>query len=487
MAFGNPVTRWIYDHSPSFVRDYAASIYSKQSGQRKFGPKFYEHLADLERTQWYRNDELALLQQEKLRRIIGHAGRFVPFYRQQFSALGVNPADLRDRASLARLPVLEKSTVQAQGREFRSELFPGSKGVIEGHSSGTTGRPIDVVIEIDYLKMEKAFLWLQRSWCGVKLGDRTAYFTGHPVVPARRQSPPFWVFDRSENRLMFSLQHLSRENLPAYAEQLRQFNPAQLVGYPTAIYLMAVHLCDAGITSVRPRGIFTASETLLPHQRQTMEQAFGCKVMDLYGQAEYCGMIMQCEQGSYHVQEEYGAVEILKKNGDVAGPGEIGELICTGLNKLAMPFIRYRTGDTAVPKAGTCACGRGGALVERITGRMEDVVVTPDGRFLSRLDFVFKEMPHVQEAQMIQETKKSLRIRVVPRAGFSKADEERITANLRERAGDGMEFHFEIVDHIPRLANGKFRYVISKIPLDLAGVQQTGEAAGVSAEENKTL
>ena len=40
---------------------------------------------------------------------------------------------------------------------------------------------------------------------------------------------------------------------------------------------------------------------------------------------------------------------------------------------------------------------------------------------------------------------------------------------------------------IPRLANGKFRYVISKVPLNFVGARQTGELTGVSAEEEKTL
>ena len=485
MAFGNPLTRFVYEHSPMALRSFMATVYSRGRGKKKFGPKFDEALAHLQRTQWYSNEQLRELQDEKLRRVIEHASRHVPYYQATLAALGLSAQDIRGREDLHRLPIINKAIVQPRLQEFRSTVHAQDAEVI--HSSGTTGKAIDVAVERDYLKLEKAFLWLQRSWCGVKPGDRTAYFTGHPVVPVKRTRPPFWIFDGSENRNFFSLQHMSAAHLPAYAQELAKFNPLLIVGYPTAIYLLALYLCDAGITTVRPRGIFTASETLLPHQRETMERAFGCPVMDLYGQAEYCGMIMQCERGSYHIQEEYGVVEILAQDGQPAKPGEIGEVICTGLNNLAMPFIRYRTGDTAIPRAGTCACGRGGALVERITGRMEDVVVTPDGRFLSRLDFVFKEMPFVQEAQMIQETKTLLRIRIVPREGFSQADQDRIAANLRERAGDGLQFQFEIVDHIPRLANGKFRYVISKVPLDLAGARQTGEVVGVAAEENKTL
>jgi phenylacetate-CoA ligase len=196
---------------------------------------------------------------------------------------------------------------------------------------------------------------------------------------------------------------------------------------------------------------------------------------------------MQCEQGNYHVQDHYGVIEILDPHGSPAKPGEMGEIICTGLNNMAMPFIRYRTDDTAIPKPGHCPCGRGGALVERITGRIEDIIVTPDGRYLSRLDFVFKEMPNVKEAQLIQETPQSIRLRLVAGPAFSQSDKDRIAANLMERAGSGIRLQFELVDSIPRLPNGKFRYVISKVGLNFGGLRQTGEVVGVAAEEEKTL
>jgi hypothetical protein len=57
MAFGNRVTRWMYDHSPPPVQELVAGIYSRGRSQMKYGAKFYEYLTDLERTQWYKDKE----------------------------------------------------------------------------------------------------------------------------------------------------------------------------------------------------------------------------------------------------------------------------------------------------------------------------------------------------------------------------------------------------------------------------------------------
>jgi phenylacetate-CoA ligase len=487
MAFGNRITRWIYNHSPALAQNFMTTAYSRGRSRVKYGPRFYEYLTDLERTQWYANDQLRILQDEKVRRLMWYVAHHVPYYQALFQELGIRPQDIQSSDNLVCLPCLEKDTVQARLGDFRSLLYRNPHSVEHFQSSGTTGKALDVYVSLDCVQMEKAFTWLHRSWGGIKLGERLAAFVGFPVVPVRRRRPPFWVHDRVEDRMIFSLQHMSKANLPAYADQLTRFRPVFIAGYPTAIYLMALHLCDAGITSVRPKAVFTASETLLPHQRLVIEQAFGCKVFDWYGAVELIANIVQCERGNYHIKAEYGVVEILNPDGTPTPPGQIGELVCTGLNNMAMPFIRYRVGDTAVPKEGVCPCGRGGRLVEHITGRIEDVIVTPDGRYLSRLDFVFKGLMNVAEAQMIQDARDHLRVRIVRRPGYTEQDTAQILSNLRERLGNDIRIELEPVEHIPRTANGKFRYVVSKVPLDLAGARQTGEVLGLTAEEEKTL
>ncbi len=487
MAFGNRLTRWIFNHGPSSMRDVMTTIYSRGRSKVKYGPKFYEYLSDLERTQWYSNDQLQSIQNEKLRRMIRYVGQHVPYYQGTFQKWGIRPESIVSRDDLNILPYLEKSTVQSLLGEFRSVLYRDPHIVEHFQSSGTTGKALDVYVSKECLQMEKAFTWLHRGWGGIKLGDKAAVFVGSPVVPVGRKTPPFWVHDRVEDRMFFSLQHMSKTNLLAYSDHLSRFQPIFIAGYPTAIYLMALWLCDTSNSSVRPKAVFTASETLLPHQRQVIEQAFSCRVFDWYGAVELIANIVQCEHGNYHIKDEYGIVEILDEDGKPTLPGQVGELVCTGLNNMAMPFIRYRVGDTAIPKDGTCLCGRGGRLVERITGRIEDVIVTPDGRYLSRLDFVFKGILNVEEAQMIQDARDHLRVRIVRRPSYTEQDTAQILFNLQERLGDGIHFEIEPVERIPRTDNGKFRYVISKVQLDLTGALQTGEVLGIDEGEEKTL
>ena len=53
--------------------------------------------------------------------------------------------------------------------------------------------------------------------------------------------------------------------------------------------------------------------------------------------------------------------------------------------------------------------------------------------------------------------------------------------------GDRIIIDVEEVEQIPRTQNGKFRYVISKVPLDLQDARQTGDMLGLRNEEEHLL
>ena len=59
---------------------------------------------------------------------------------------------------------------------------------------------------------------------------------------------------------------------------------------------------------------------------------------------------------------------------------ETGPLLITGLGQEATPLFRYRIGDVGTRSKKPCACGRSGDVFLEVDGRVEDYVLTPDGR-----------------------------------------------------------------------------------------------------------
>ncbi|NIR65644.1 MAG: phenylacetate--CoA ligase family protein, partial [candidate division Zixibacteria bacterium] len=86
------------------------------------------------------------------------------------------------------------------------------------------------------------------------------------------------------------------------------------------------------------------------------------------------------------------------------------------------PLIRFQLGDVATWSSEPCACGRSMPIIQEVLGRIEDVVVGPDGRQMVRFHGIFVDQPHIREGQIIQEALDSIRVKVVPVGAYSEDD-----------------------------------------------------------------
>ena len=89
--------------------------------------------------------------------------------------------------------------------------------------------------------------------------------------------------------------------------------------------------------------------------------------------------------------------------------------------------------------------------------------MTPDGRLVGRLDHIFKEQLDVAEAQIVQETRDAVEVRIVRRPSWSPASERSLMKEIRSRLGDAIRVELVFLDAIPRESNGKFRAVKSAV------------------------
>jgi phenylacetate-CoA ligase len=141
-----------------------------------------------------------------------------------------------------------------------------------------------------------------------------------------------------------------------------------------------------------------------------------------------------------------------------------GNLMVTRLLNFDMPLVRYQVGDRASLDTGNaaCPCGRGLPAFGRIEGRTDDVLYSADGRQVGRLDPLFKGDSPILEAQIIQESRRRVRLLYVPAPEFQPGSAAQLRRLLEERLGP-MEFELAAVNAIPRRANGKFRAVVNRM------------------------
>jgi phenylacetate-CoA ligase len=281
---------------------------------------------------------------------------------------------------------------------------------------------------------------------------------GRTIVSGDTTEPPFWRFNRYWKQLYFSSYHISLKNATDYIDALKKYGSIWMTGYGSAIAALAESALDAGIDPYPLKAVIVSGDTLLPGMRHSIEEFFRCKCFDHYGQCEGVAMAMECTNGKMHVVPMLGIIEILRDDGTPCEQGETGEIVATGLLNDSMPLIRYRIGDYAAWAVDqTCTCGNPNRIIENISGRQDDYIVTTEGRKIGRLA-AFRKSPSIHSAQLVQDAPGHAFLLVRPGKEYNATDGQAVCKSIRERIGD-FELHIVEVDEIPKTPQGKTRLV----------------------------
>lgn len=439
------------------------SLYGLKLYRGRYTPPFSTYFKSLLNSEGFSEEEITRLQRNRLLNLLEGAKKYTAYYGPilpEFSSQ--DTLDVQE--ILSHVPVLKKDSFRSSPEAFLSKKFDHKK-LIKINTSGTTGAPMTVYMTPEARKMNYAFFARAKKWAGTDGFERSLTFAGRLVVPMKQKSPPYWRSNIFFRNRLFSSYHLSEKNLPSYVDSILRYQPNFIDSYPSSLYPIAEYILNKGITGIRPKGILTSSETLLEHQREAIEKAFSCKVFDQYGSAEQAIFVSQCEHGSYHLNPEYGLLEVVDKKNNPVRAGELGEFVCTGFTNEAMPLIRYKIGDMGIVSKDNCPCGRNFPVIEKIIGRMDDILVTPEGNYVGRLDPVFKGMSNtIKETQIIQYAPDLVEVIIVKAAGYLEKDGGSVVTELKKRMGDQVTFRIHYTDEIKRTPNGKFRAVVNNIP-----------------------
>jgi phenylacetate-CoA ligase len=190
-------------------------------------------------------------------------------------------------------------------------------------------------------------------------------------------------------------------------------------------------------------------------------------VANEYGSRDVGFTAHETRAGQVLLMSESIILEVLDPAGRPVPVGQPGEAVMTGLCSEAQPFIRYRTGDIVTLSSEPCREGRGLHVLEEVQGRSTDLVVRPDGTVMHALAliYVLRATDGVGEFKVRQPVPELLDVRVVPTESWTEAVERKLAAGLAARMGEGVEIHIQREQQIPPDPSGKFRYVVSDVPL----------------------
>jgi phenylacetate-CoA ligase len=319
-------------------------------------------------------EDLEQLQLERLQSTLNRVYKNVKFYRSRFDELGIEPADIRSREDMEKIPFTTKDDLR-DNYPYGMFALP-LREVVRIHSStGTTGKPTVVGYSANDLDSWSEVVARIMTAGGVTKDDVVQIAFGYGLFTGG-----FGLHYGAE-RIGASVIPISSGNTRRQLMIMEDYRTTALVCTPSyALFLTEVleeNQIDPKRLSLK-YGLFGAEPWSLK-MRDDIENNMGIIATDNYGLSEVMGpgVAGEClEKSGLHLNEDHFIPEIIDpESGETLPMGEWGELVLTTVRREAMPLVRYRTSDLTRLYVEECGCGRTLVKMEKVTGRTDDMII----------------------------------------------------------------------------------------------------------------
>ncbi|MBX3276966.1 MAG: AMP-binding protein [Acidobacteria bacterium] len=278
-----------------------------------------------------------------LQRQIAH-NYTIPFYRKRMDEWGVRPEDIRSFDDFRRIPMMKREDqVSSVDEDPPLGSMWNPDAVLITH---TPAPGIGLVTEyhtradIDACAVAVA---KRLAAAGVTKDDIVVINSSyHLVISGHTGQAAF-------TELGAKVLPLGPGETERQVEIINRLGATVLFGFPS----YCLKLAEAGARG-KIRVMIAGGEPFssIEGRREQVKNAFGGGItaVDLYGLSGFNVVAMEDrrENGMRILEDEVYAEIIDPETGDLLPYGERGELVLTHVNRQAMPFMRFRTGDLTV-------------------------------------------------------------------------------------------------------------------------------------------
>ncbi|CAG0949538.1 phenylacetate-CoA ligase [Burkholderiales bacterium] len=406
------------------------------------------------------------LRDDRVRRIVRYAALTVPFYRDAFRRLGLDPREIRTADDLARLPMIEKDDLRRDPEAFVSTSRAGRRSV-PFESSGSTGSRVSIRHDARSLLANVAYGERERAVVTRILGRESGYrevLLGY-VGGTRDKVYDFyrdWTWIPARPR---RLELLVTAPFASNVEAINRFRPDVLFGYGSYLHATARAVAAGAISLERPKLLIYAAEPLSLATRHEIEAAMGAPLVARYTAVEAFKLAFLCEHRTgFHVHEDLAHIRILGADGRTARDGGSGCVVLSNLVNRGTVLLNYRMSDISRWSAASCACGRTLRMLDEIEGRAEDLLDLPNGEMMHPRAVwgVLKPHPEVLQYQLVQREPARFLLKLVTatRDDYARLA-PRLARAMEALLGTGTSVETEACAELPREGGGKVRMVVA--------------------------
>ena len=444
----------IYNTSPIFFQNIFTTIAGYRNKINRYGKEYYNYLDINRRFNDEDIDSIQQYQDREVKKLVNHAFKQSPFYKEFYKYIDIR--EINSVEDLKKLPILSKEVV----RENINSLYTIKKrDSIITHTSGTTGKSMLFLHTKEHFQQRMAILDYFKEQHGfINRKMKKATFNSSRIIPSRQKKKVFWRDNIFMKQRIYSGYHCRGDNIRYYVENLNEYKPAALDGYPSSLFEIAKYIINHKIPlKFQPIAIFPSAETLIPHYRQTIEQAFNCKIFNQYSASEGAPFITECEYGTLHYNQYSGVIEVNGEN----------EILVTGFSTYGTPLIRYEIGDKVIFDNSNkkCPCGSIYPIVHQIEGRSMDYLQSKsNGKFTAPYLLESNEFENsLISVQFVQNSINQVDVNIVADSSYNHKMDKIILEELNYILGSDMKVIIHKMKELPKEPSGKLRLIINNI------------------------
>ena len=416
--------------------------------------KILQVLSQLKKQQYWALERLRSQQFSDLQNTIRLASANVPYYQRLFKINHLTAADIRTWDDLEKIPFTTKNNIRTLAPEDLMPVSVNLQGLYVTSTTGSSGVVLRVSRNLESSIWEKAFFHYTCQVVGVKFYERICHIRTIP----ENLTQSVGLLKRIGFKRYFhvSLKQKNEDLLKA----IMIMRPQVLYTYPSVMVRLQRTMAENKIV-LSVKRLIANGETLFENSRQEIESTFEAPLFNTYGSTEFPSLGFECyKKKGFHLLTSAAVVEILV-DGRPAKEGEEGDVFVTSLNNKCMPLLRYKLGDRAVYTSRSCGCGITYPLLERITGRVDDFLIMPDGQHLSPRCINSLEIEGIMEYKIFQEAPGRFHVLVVPSKNYSSKTEEKIKKEIRSGCQNHeIEINIELTNNLPLSRTGKLQAVV---------------------------